>query len=807
MENSRMKVMKNGQRGSAETHLLKLGRAATCVAFVVGLSGCSNDPNPSLPDGRVHPDASDVADAHATAIDAHATAIDAHATAIDAHATAIDAPPAAIDARSIDATPIASIDASVADAALPSVDAAPPAPPALNFIAGWLGGSGRQDGIGTFAQFNAPIGGTYDDNGHFFVADSNNNTIRQIDLATGAVTTFAGTAGSAGNVDDTGLNAKFNGPQDVTFDGNGNLFVIDGSDCVVRQIVISTAAVTTIAGMSGQCSNANGVGAMARFQYPYGIVADHNGSLFIADYSNNAVRQIDIATATVSTLASGLAGPFGVTSDLAGDIFVADFNDHTIKEINVATKAVTLIAGTAGQSGTMNGIGAAALFHGPQGITFDGNGHLFVSEAFNHTIREIDLSNNNVTTLAGVFGVNGYQDGAGATALFNQPQGVRSDGNGNLLVMDTNNQCVREIDVATATVSTLAGAPNLSGNTDGFGLEARFSSANAIVYVPGSGESDAGSLFIADSGNSLIRKVDIATGEVTTFAGDPTQRGSNDGAGEVAQFNNPSGITHAAGGLGSPGTLFVADSGNHTIRQIDIATAMVTTLVGDAGTPGSTDAMGSDALFNNPNGIVFDGAGNLFVTDTGNSTIRQIDVQTTMVSTLAGQAGSTGSTNNATGTSARFNNPNGIAYGDVGQLFVVDSNNNLIRQIDISTSAVSTLAGIAQQYGHTDGLGSQAEFIQPHSVVFYGVGDGLGRLFVSDQGNREIREIDIATTMVSTLVSQSAITSVHLGPLATATLSSPAGIEIVPALLGTDLPTLYITDSNESALLSVSNVP
>ena len=217
------------------------------------------------------------------------------------------------------------------------------------------------------------------------------------------------------------------------------------------------------------------------------------------------------------------------------------------------------------------------------------------------------------------------------------------------------------------TVTTLAGTAGEYGSTDGTGTTARFNSPFSIT-------TDGTNLYVADSGNYTIRKIVIATGEVTTLAGTAGEYGSTDGIGTTARFNNPYGIT-------IDGTsLYVADSGNYTIRKIVIASRMVTTLAGTAGEYGSTDGTGTTARFNNPYGITTDET-NLYVADSGNNTIRKIVIATGEVTTLAGTAGDSGSTD-GTGTTARFNNPYGITT-DGTNLYVADTGNNTIRKIEL----------------------------------------------------------------------------------------------------------------------------
>ena len=325
---------------------------------------------------------------------------------------------------------------------------------------------------------------------------------------------------------------------------------------------------------------------------------------------------------------------------------------------------VTTFAGTAGSAGSADGTGTAALFNSPSAITTDGT-NLYVTDSGNNTIRKIVIATGAVTIFSGsANGDSGSTDGTGTAALFNRPSGITTDGT-NLYVADSGNNTIRKIVIATGEVTTLAGTAGSSGSADGTGTAALFNNPLGVA-------SDVNDVYVADSGNNTIRKIVIATGEVTTLAGTAGSSGSADGTGTAALFNNPADIA-------SDGTnLYIADSGNNTIRKIVIATGEVTTLAGTAGSSGSANGTGTAALFNNPLGIATDRT-NLYIADSGNNTIRKIVIATGVVTTFAGKAGSSGSAN-GTGTAALFNNPVGVAtVGAV--LYVGDTGNNTIRKI------------------------------------------------------------------------------------------------------------------------------
>jgi hypothetical protein len=283
------------------------------------------------------------------------------------------------------------------------------------------------------------------------VGDQNNHLIRQIVISTGVVTTVAGT-GDNGSANGTGTAASFYEPQGITTDGT-NLYVAGNKTNLIRQIVISTGVVTTLAG-TGSPGSSNGTGTAASFNYPGGITTDGT-NLYVADWGNHRIRKIVISTGVVTTLAgtgspgssngTGTAASFnypeGITTD-GTNLYVGDTSNHLIRKIVISTGVVTTVAGT-GSSGSANGTGTSASFYNPYGITTDGT-NLYVGDALNHLIRKIVISTGAVTTVAGT-GSSGSANGTGTSASFYNPIGITTDGT-NLYVADISNHLIRKIE-------------------------------------------------------------------------------------------------------------------------------------------------------------------------------------------------------------------------------------------------------------------------------------------------------------------------------------------------------------------------
>lgn len=294
-------------------------------------------------------------------------------------------------------------------------------------------------------------------------------------------------------------------------------------------------------------------------------------------------------------------------------LYVTDEPANVIRRINISTGEVATIAGDPNVIGSADGVGAAAKFNTPKGIVTDGT-YLYVVDSSNNTIRKIDLSNFAVTTLAGLAGSTGSTDGLGGNARFSTPVGITADST-HLYVADTANQLIRKIDKSTGAVTTLAGSAGVVGSTNSTGADARF---NDPLYIT----TDGTNLYVAEFGGETIRKIVIATGVVTLLAGNYTTQGSNDGNGSVATFYDPAGMLY------NNGFLYVADLTNHIIRRINTlnpaADNAVTTVIGQAGAPGSTEGDSITARLNGPIGMATDGKF-LYVLDYSNFTIRKVN--------------------------------------------------------------------------------------------------------------------------------------------------------------------------------------
>jgi hypothetical protein len=639
----------------------------------------------------------------------------------------------------------------------------------LALLAGRLGGLGSGDGIGADGRFFEPTGIVGDGAGNLYVADTFNNTIRRIAIATLEVTTLAGTPTLSGADDGVGPAARFNSPVGPALDGAGNLYVADRFNNTIRKLVLATGEVTTFVGTAGSPGSADGIGAAAQLSDPHAVAGDGAGNLYVAD--GNVIRKIVIATRAVTTLAGGgsdpfggadgvgaaasFSGPQGLTADGAGNLYVADTNDMTIRKVVIATGAVTTIAGLPHESGTADGVGTAARFSEPWAVTADGAGNLFVADASNNLIRQIVIATGEVTTLAG--GMPGAIDGSGAGAAFEFPEGIASDRAGNVWVTDTDNAAIRKVVVATGEVTTPVSALFPFGPLgDGVG------SAVSLPGVQAMASDGAGNLYFTE--NATVRKVVVATEEVTTVAGVADDSRVVDGTGAAVRFAGPRGLTFDAG------VLYITD--DNTVRRLVVATGEATTLAGAPGVEGSADGVGAAASFSTPMSVASDGAGNLYVADFVNGLIRRVEVATGAVTTIAGtlQAFTIA---DGVGPAASFFSPHALVHDGAGTLYLMDG--TTLRRIVIATAEVTTLAGSANGAGSADGVGTAARFSLSDGLAR----DGAGNLFVADTQGHMIRKVVLSTLAVSTVVGNPTAFGVQLGRLP-ARVTLPESVAVLP---------------------------
>jgi len=592
-----------------------------------------------------------------------------------------------------------------------------------------------------------------------------------------SVTALAGAPGGPGFFDGSPSDpVRFDSPLGVAVTTTGVRFVADTENHVIRKVDAS-GNVTTFAGKFGVPGTTDGIGGNARFSRLAAVTAV-NTFLYVCD--NNAIRSVS-PTGAVVTLAgipdqdgsvdntigasARFRGPHGITSNRATILFVADTGNHRIRRVNTVTGATSPVAGSGVPGFTDNTLATSAEFRSPEGIAFDGNS-LFVSDTGNHAIRKVasPLSSGPVSTPAGD-GIDGFVDNVfGAAARFSSPRSLILVGP-DLFVADSGNHVVRKVDTTNANfVTTLAGFPRGPGFAEGTGSAALFNGVRGLGIQDGVNTV----FFAADTGNHVIRQITVG-GTVSTVAGNPPRNDLVNATGENARFDAPAGIAVVGDDL------FLSDPGNDVIRKV---------------TPGGVVTSLTGSVFRSPQGIVAVGT-DLYVADTGNHAIRKV-TSAGAVTTIAGSTADPPEQGfvDATGTAARFRSPRGIAT-DGNFLYVADTGNHAIRKIGIGTGAVTTLAG--------DGTAGSPTATPPRFDNPEGIAHWNGNLYVADTGNHAIRKITSGGSVSTFAGSDMGAAGTVDGTGTDARFDSPRGIAGVESAL-------YVADTGNHVVRRISTL-
>jgi streptogramin lyase len=502
------------------------------------------------------------------------------------------------------------------------------------------------DGDALSASFRVPAYLAFAKNGDLYISDWGNEMIRIL-TPEGQVVTFAGNPMTQGGEPVPGFEdgpentAQFGSPRGLSFGGDtlyvadSDLFSTDTSDEVYigsRIRAISPSGdVTTVAG-SDALGFDDGKGTAATFRLPYDVAALPDGTLYVADINNDAIRKIDPA-GNVTTLAGEPAAGFKdgpgtqarinspqfLTSDGKGTFYLADYGNNRIRKITKDGTVSTLVGQDPidGQGDLVDGPIKAAKVYGPSSVAVAADGSIYFTDRENNVIRKIDAAQTTVTTYAGT-GQAGFKEGTVSEAQFNRPRYIQFGPDGSLYVSDTYNQRIRKI-TPDGQVSTVAG-DGTDNYKDGPAASAEFS------YPQGMAIAADGTIYVADIGNQMVRKID-PQGNVTTLAGNPPLDDNNlplegykDGPGTEAQFANPGALL-----LQADGSLLLSDRDNNRIRKImpDGTTSTVAGIWDSGFWDGALDI----ARFDGPFGMAFDTDGSILIAEEYNHRVRRLTLQ------------------------------------------------------------------------------------------------------------------------------------------------------------------------------------
>jgi len=572
-------------------------------------------------------------------------------------------------------------------------------------------GYSGDNGPATQAQLDKPSGVFVDVLENIYIADTENHVIRKVDGGTGIITTVAGN-GSGGYSGDTfqATLASLKKPQGVFVDSSENIYIADTDNHVIRKVDGGTNIITTVAGDGdpGYLGD-DGPATSAKLDKPSGVVVDSLGNIFIADTENHRIRVVydDAGTMTITTVAGNGSGDYSGDGDQAilaslkkpqtvwvdeiGNLLIADTYNSRIRKVSVTTKDITTAAGNGseGYSGDY-GLAIDASLKKPHGVCAyesPAPAYLYIADPSNYRIRKVDLKEGFLTSAAGTIwsGYNG--DNILATwARLNYPFGVHLDASGNLFIADTYNHRIRKVNAKTGIITTVAGTGSKGFSGDGGPATSARLRYPFSVYV-----DSAGNIYIADTYNYRIRKVDGQTQIITTVVGDGSAKFRGDGGLAI----DASIMKSYDVAVDKEGNLYIADTHSHCIRKVDASTGIIDTVVGQGTNAGSAGdgGLATEALLNTPTGVYVDASGNIYVTDTKNDVVRKVDATTKIINTVAGN-GTTGfSGDGGLATQARLDYPEGVWVDSSGNIFIVDTDNCRVRMVDGTTAIITTIAG------------------------------------------------------------------------------------------------------------------
>ena len=640
----------------------------------------------------------------------------------------------------------------------------------ITTIAG--GGRGRDNHVAEAASLSRPGGVAVDGSGNLYIAETSNSKIRRVD-ATGTITTIAGSNNPPDSIGDNGpaIEAVMSRPtavavvgpcnswvpwihkgsteqisEGIAMDDACNLYIADTENHRIRRVDAS-GTITTVAGIGSEGPDGAGFGGdggpavEAQLSIPKGVAVDGLGNLYIADTGNHRIRRVDpsgVITTVAGTgepgftlergsaTATQLSSPSGVAVDRSGNLYIADTGNHLVRRVD-PSGIITTIVGTSesGYSGD-DGLGIQAQLDSPSGVAVDHAGNLYIADTGNHGIRRVD-STGVITTVAGTGEQDFVKDnGPAVDAWLDSPSGVAVDHVGNLYIADTGNHRIRRVD-ASGTISTVAGTGEgiyLYGGEGGPAVEAD------LLHPGGVAVDSAGNLYIADTGNHGIRRVD-PSGTITTIAGTGEGGYSGDGGLAVkAKIWRPSDVA-----VDELGNLYIADTWNHRIRRVDNSGTIST--VAGTGEAGFTVESGpaTAAQLDSPSGVAVGGDGNLYIADHDNHRISQVDLSAETMTPIAGNLLQGYSGDSGPAVEARLRLPSGVAVDGEGIVYVADTWNSRIRQVDAHGS-IATIAGTGVRGGTGDGgPAEKARLHLPSGLAM----DGAGNVYIADVRNHRIR--------------------------------------------------------------------
>lgn len=648
------------------------------------------------------------------------------------------------------------------------------------------------DGPVNQAEIHFPQQIIFDQSSNIYFVDEFGHRIYKIDHLTGVVSTIAGT-GINGFSGDGGqaINARLNGPSGIALDSQNNLYIADGSNARIRKVDRLTGLITTLAGNGTEDTEmpikpAN----TSKLRWPTAITLDATDNVYFADF--NLIRKIDKISnvlTTVKKVSNDLPGIHSLAINSTGLIYAPASNMHYIYKIDEISGVQSNVTDYK-EAIAENGDGGPAIdanLSYPSSIAFDHFGNLYISDRQNHRIRMVESRTGNISTVLGTgeVGISGDGDLA-VQSRQGFPMSIAVDKDANLYIADSDHH-IRKIDKQSGRIYTIAGT-----GIQGFSGDGGPANKAQISHPCNLKFDQAGNLYFCDYGRK-IRSIDLKTGIISTYLGFGEYAYSPDGT-HRSQANTFS-VSNFT--FDPNDNLYFSESS--TVRKIDRLTGLLSTVLGKSPLDVLSGGLNhTQNQLSSPGSLVVNDAGELFISDDTNYAILKVDIQTGMITKIAGIGLYGFSGDGGPATQAKIGRISSLALDPFGNLYLADAYINRIRKIDKMTGLISTVVGTDYMKSPNDQYPSKKERQSELSGLIAIALDKDDNLFIADSGNHQIRKVDKATGLISTVAGIGGQGFSPDNVIATQiNLSNPSSIAFDPA------GNLHISDSGNHRIVKV----